>query len=102
MTNAVDERITTAIRVDHSTLNGQPAGSDTQYTVALSGAVGERWVEAFRAIQAESTAYRRFRLDPAGATISFSCRIVEGPTQVMEVLERLDTLLELVNGQVEL
>jgi hypothetical protein len=90
------------IRVDHSTLNGQPADTDTQYRVALSGPVGERWVEVFRAIQAESTGYRRFRLDPAGATISFSCRIVEGPTQVMEVLERLDRLLELVNGQFEL
>src|SRR5438876_111677 len=64
MTNAVDERITTAIRVDHSTLNGQPAGSDTRYTVALSGPVDERWVEACRAVQAESTAYSPVR--PAG------------------------------------
>ena len=88
----------TAAIANHATLKGRPSETETQYTVGLSGPVDARWVERFRAFQAESTGFRRFRLDASSATVSFSCRTVEGPTQVIEVLERLDALLELVNG----
>ena len=87
--------------VEHATLRGQAAGGDTRYTISLRGGADERWVRAYRALQEESAQHRGFRLDPPTATISFSCRTVEGPTQVFEMLERLESLLALVNERVQ-
>ena len=89
------------VGVDHSTLRGEQSNSDTRYTVGLTGAVGDLWAEAYRLTQAEATGLRRFRLDRANATISFSTRTVDGPAMVFEVLEQLEAFLELVNGQAE-
>ena len=89
------------VGVDHSTLRGEPSNSDTRYTVALFGAVDDRWIEAYRLTQAEATGHRRFRLDRVKAAISFNTRTVDGPAMVFEVLEQLEAFLELVNGQVE-
>jgi len=85
------------VSIDYSSLKGESEGSDTRYTVTLTGDVDSQWLDAYRVAQAESTGYRRFRLDPAKGTISFSCRIVDGPTQVFEFLGRLDALLAIVN-----
>ena len=89
------------VGVDHSTLRGEPSNSDTRYTVGLFGAVDDRWIDAYRLTQSEATGHRRFRLDRANATISFTTRTVDGPAMVFEVLEQLEAFLELVNGQVE-
>ncbi|MEX0880134.1 MAG: hypothetical protein WEB59_16745 [Thermoanaerobaculia bacterium] len=97
-----NERDAGQVGVDHSTLRGEPASSDTRYTVGLTGSVDDQWVEAYRLTQSESTGHRRFRLDRANAAISFSTRTVDGPAMVIEVLEQLDAFLELVNGQVEM
>jgi hypothetical protein len=95
--NILDAQRAGAISIDHSTLRGQTEGDHTRYTVALMGHLDPQWIGAYRAAQAESTGYRRFRLDPARATVSFSVRIVDGPAQVFEVLERLEAFLEIVN-----
>ena len=73
---------------DHSTLRGQPEGSETRYTIGLKGSVDDRWAEAFRLTQAESPVFLRFRLDRASSSISFSCRTVDGAVLVFDVLER--------------
>ena len=86
---------------DHSTLRGEPTDHETLYTIALRGFIDERWAEAFRIAQTESTSYKRFRLDRATATISFTCRNVDGPVFVFDVLERLEALRKSVNERVE-
>ncbi len=96
-----NERDGGEVAVDHSTLKGEIASTDTRYTVGLTGSVDGHWVEAYRLTQSEATGHRRFRLDRANAAISFSTRTVDGPATVFEVLEQLDAFLELVNGQVE-
>jgi hypothetical protein len=99
MANVLDDRAI-AVRVDHSTLRGEAAGTDTRYTVGLLGVVDGAWAEAYRAVQSESTGYRRFRLDPRSRTITFSCRTVDGTAKVFETLDRLEALLAIVNQQV--
>jgi hypothetical protein len=93
----LDAQRVAQVSIDYSTLKGVSEGGDTYYTVELSGRPDPGWIDAYRIAQAESTGYRRFRLDPANRTISFVCRSVEGPTQVFEVLERLEALLAVVN-----
>jgi hypothetical protein len=100
MADVLDDPRAIAVRVDHSTLRAETVGTDTRYTVGLIGVVDETWAEAYRATQAESTGYRRFRLDPASRTVSFSCRTVDGTAHVFEALDRLEALLSLVNQQI--
>jgi len=100
MTSVLDERRATRVGVDHSTLKGEPAGVDTRYTVGLVGPLDDVWAEAYRMQQADSTAFRRLRLDPATRTVSFTCRGIDGPTQVFDILERLDALIKRVNLQI--
>jgi hypothetical protein len=98
--HVLDAQQAAAVSIDHATLRAQAEGDHTRYTVALTGRVDPHWVAAYRAVQAESTSYRRFRLDPATGTISFAVRMVDGPAQVFEVLERLEALIEIVNRSV--
>ena len=100
MTGALSDRSTMHVGVDHSTLKGEPSGSDTRYTVMLTGPLDEVWAEAYRMQQADSTAFRRLHLDRATRTISFTCRAIDGPTQVFDILERLDALIKRVNLQI--
>ncbi len=100
MARVLDERRGNHVDVDHSTLKGEPAGADTRYSVSLIGPLDEVWAEAYRMQQADSTAFRRLRLDSAARTVSFTCRAAEGPTQVFDILERLDALIKRVNVQV--
>jgi hypothetical protein len=86
---------------DHSTLRGQPEGSETRYTIGLKGSVDDRWAEAFRLTQAESPVFLRFRLDRGSSSIGFSCRTVDGAVLVFDVLERLEALLKAVNRRAE-
>jgi hypothetical protein len=100
MAGVLDERRTTHVAVDHSTLKGEPSGTDTRYTVALIGPMDEVWAEAYRILQADSTGFRRLRLDCASRTVSFTCRAIDGPAQVFDILERLDALIKRVNRQI--
>ncbi len=100
--NAVSgDRRSVGVWVDHSTLRGEVAGSDTLYRVSLAGAVDERWLETCASALLESTALRRFRLDRTGRSVAFTCRTVDGPGLVMDALERLEALLARVNRHVE-
>lgn len=100
MTGVTDERRTTHVGVDHSTLKGETSGTDIRYSVALTGLVDQVWAEAYRILQADSTGFRRLRLDAANRTVSFTCHGIEGPAQVFDILERLDALIKRVNLQV--
>jgi hypothetical protein len=100
MKGVLDERRTTQLTVDHSTLSREPMGTDVLYRVSLSGPVAVAWADAYRLLQSDSTAFRRLRLDPAAGIVSFLCRAVDGPTQVIDALERLDELVERVNLRV--
>ncbi|MEP6993697.1 MAG: hypothetical protein ABI968_04170 [Acidobacteriota bacterium] len=86
---------------DHSTLQGEPQGTETRYSIALMGRVDERWAEAFRITGSESPIYQRFRLDRTTNTIHFSCRTVDGAVLVFDVLQRLEMFLKAVNERVE-
>ncbi len=99
MTVIEEERIVAEVRVDHSTLRGEVSGTNTRFTVGLAGRLDDRWIEAYRIVQGESTAYRRFRLDPSSQTISFSCRTVDGAVQVFETLDQLEAFLNVINQQ---
>ncbi len=85
------------VRLDLSTLKGEPAGADTRYAVRLRGPVDERWLESCRGLLADSPALRRFALDAAQGTLGFSCRTVDGTALVFEMLERIEGLVERVN-----
>jgi|SoiMetStandDraft_2_1073263.scaffolds.fasta_scaffold106901_2 hypothetical protein len=86
--------------LDHGSLRGEPGASHTHYSVALKGDVEERWTSAFRAVCAQSGANRVFVLNPRSATVSFSCRTLEGPALVFEMLDRLEKLLAAVDRRV--
>src|SRR5215468_5950088 len=88
------------MRLDHGSLRGEPGASHTHYSVALTGDVEERWTTAFRAVCAQSGANRVFVLNPRSATVSFSCRTLEGPALVFEMLDRLEKLLAVVDRRV--
>jgi hypothetical protein len=81
------------IRVDHSSLRSQEAGTHTRYTVSLTGRPDEAWYGAYAAVCDEAGVLRNFPVDRGRGTISFTCRIVEGPTHVIEMLEKLEEVL---------
>ena len=87
------------VGVDHSTLKGEPSGTDMRYSVSLVGRIDEVWAEAYRILQADSTAFRRLRLDAPARQVTFTCRAIDGPAQVFDILERLDALIKRVNRQ---
>jgi hypothetical protein len=91
---------TSPVGVDHSTLKGEVSGTDTRYSVGLIGQLDAPWAQTFQRLQADSSAIQRFRLDVSKRTISFTCREIEGPARVFEVLVRLDVLIKRVNEQV--
>jgi hypothetical protein len=100
MKGVLDENGAQLVGVDHSTLKREGPGPDFHYSVALVGRVDAVWVEAYRILQADSTAFRHLRLDAVSRTVTFFCRGVDGPTQVFDVLERLDALIKRVNRQI--
>jgi hypothetical protein len=81
------------VRFDHATLRSEPAGTHTRYTVSLTALPGEGWHDAYAAASEQAGLLRAFPLDRGRGTVSFSCRIVEGPAHVIEMLERLEELL---------
>ena len=85
------------VTLDLSRLKGEPAGTETRYTVSLDGPISPQWVEFYTRLQGETAVARRFELDPSGAVVRFSCRTVDGTSQVFEALERLEALVERAN-----
>jgi hypothetical protein len=89
------------IRLEHASLRGQEAGSEMRYTISLSRPADARFVAALQAVQAEMPQHRRFQLEPSGAAFAFSCRSVEGPSGVFEMLQRAESLLELLGRRLD-
>ena len=85
------------VKLDLSSLQGEPLATSTRYGVGLSTAPGEEWAAEFRARQAEVPVHRRYELDPARPCVRFSCRTVDGTGAVFEFLENLETLIEELN-----
>ena len=81
------------IRIDHATLRSQEAGTHTRYTVSLTARPDEAWYGAYAAVCDEAGVLRNFPVDRGRGTVTFSCRIVEGPTHVIEMLEKLEEVL---------
>ena len=91
------------VAVDHGTLKGKTLGSQgTRYSVALNGAVDERWARSYRLIQMDATGFFRFRFDLGNQTVSFTARADDGAEEVISLLERLDALVKLVNRSASL
>jgi hypothetical protein len=84
---------TCPVRFDHAKLRSEPAGTHTRYTVSLTALPGESWHDAYAAACEQAGLLRSFPLDRGRGTVSFSCRVVEGPAHVIEMLERLEELL---------
>jgi hypothetical protein len=101
--NDLNEQRGAEVHVDVSTLRGEPRGADTMvYTVALEGAVGDRWIEGYRLTAEQSATSRRFELDPARRIVRFACRTADGNALVFEMLERLESLVASVNRLAEI
>jgi len=84
--------------VDHATLKIVDMGhTGTGYTVRLVGRIDEPWIRCFRSIQADSRHFSRFVLDPIGWKVSFLRRADDGPADVIENLQTLDTFVARVN-----
>ena len=81
------------IRFDHATLRSEAAGTHTRYTVSLTARPDEAWYGAYAAVCDEAGVLRTFPIDRGRGTISFACRVVEGPAHVIETLEKLEEVL---------
>jgi hypothetical protein len=90
-----------SIRFDHATLRSEAAGTHTRYTISLTGQPDEAWYGAYAAVCDEAGLLRSFPIDRGRGTISFSCRAVEGPAHVIELLEKLEELLVAVERRLE-
>ena len=91
------------VAVDHGTLKGKTLGSQgTRYSVGLKGLVDDRWARSYRLIQMDSTGFFRFRFDLGNQTVSFTARAEDGAEEVIQLVERLDTLVKLVNRSASL
>ena len=93
MSTSVSGQASDPVRIDHATLRSEPAGTHTRYTVSLTGRPCAGWQAAYVAACDHAGLARMFPLDWGRGTVTFSCRVVEGPTHVMEMLERLEDLL---------
>jgi hypothetical protein len=93
VTNSMSASTAEPIRLDHATLRSEAAGTHTRYTVSLTRRPDEAWYGAYAAVCDGPGLLRTFPIDRGRGTISFSCRVVEGPTHVIEMLEKLEEVL---------
>ncbi len=70
----------------------------TRYLVPLTGSLDEAWLDCYDRASLDSAEFSRFRLDNATKTVSFTCRLNDGPAQVSSVLQRLELLIAYVNA----
>ena len=101
VTNQIPATANGPIRFDHATLRSEAAGTHTRYTVSLTGNPDEAWYGAYAAVCDGSGLLRTFPIDRGRGTITFSCRVVEGPAHVIEMLEKLEELLASVEKRLE-
>lgn len=70
----------------------------TRYRVPLVGLFDEAWLDCYERASLDSAEFSRFRFDHATRTVSFTCRMNDGPTEVSSVLQRLELLVAYVNA----
>ena len=86
------------VTLDQSEMNFEKAGPlFSRYVLALIGPVDRRWVDCYGQIVKERPNLARFRLEPAAASVSFTCRSTDGPAEVMGVVKRLQEFVAMVN-----
>ena len=102
MTTSADSgRRSAQIGLDHATLRSEPAGTHTRYTISLTSRPDEAWYGAYAAACDAAGLLRAFPVDRGRATVTFSCRVVEGPAYVIEMLEKLEELLASADHRLE-
>jgi len=69
-----------------------------RYWVPLTGTLDEAWLDCYERASLDSAEFSRFRIDGPTRTISFTCRMNDGPAQVSSVLQRLELLVAYVNA----
>jgi hypothetical protein len=70
----------------------------TRYRVPLIGLFDEAWLDCYERASLDSAEFSRFRFDDTTKTVSFTCRMNDGPTEVSSVLARLELLVAYVNA----
>ncbi|HTD52250.1 MAG TPA: hypothetical protein VK780_04435 [Thermoanaerobaculia bacterium] len=70
----------------------------TRYRVPLVGLFDEAWLDCYERASLDSAEFSRFRFDDATRTVSFTCRMNDGPTEVSSVIQRLELLVAYVNA----
>ena len=86
------------VYVDLGTLKLAPTGlKGAEHSVTLAGPIDDRWRECFQIVQAESPEYSRFWLDEATATVEFPQTPKDGPSEIINALETLDSLIARAN-----
>jgi hypothetical protein len=83
------------VKVDRESLIRQDLGSkSTRCRVPLAGLVDDRWRQAYRLLQMDSTDLFRYRLELGTDTIAFQCQ--EDSTAEL-MLDRLEAFIGSVN-----
>jgi hypothetical protein len=68
-----------------------------RYRAPLLGEIDGPWLDCYERASLDSAEFSRFRLDPPTRTVSFTCRMSDGPAEVAAVLRRLELLVAFVN-----
>ncbi len=83
------------VRIERESLIRQDLGAaSTRCRVRLSGLVDDRWRQAYRLLQMDSTDLFRYRLELGTNTIAFQCQD-ESTAELM--LDRLEAFIGTVN-----
>jgi hypothetical protein len=92
-----------AIAIEEVALDWESLGPQfDRYSVRLTGTLDRLWVDCFKQATDEDRALARFELDPWARSVTFTCRTGDGPEEVMEVLGRLQRLVDTVNREASL
>ncbi|HEY6930685.1 MAG TPA: hypothetical protein VJA66_13480 [Thermoanaerobaculia bacterium] len=68
-----------------------------RYSVPLRGTMDGAWADCYRRASSESAEFSRFQLDAERRTVTFSCRVDDGPAKIQAALKRLELLVTFVN-----
>ncbi len=99
MSLEAEPKTTYEVAIDAAALRWESATPlFTRYRVPLVGLFDEAWLDCYERASLDSAEFSRFRFDDATKTVSFTCRMNDGPTEVSSVLARLELLVAYVNA----
>ena len=99
MSLEAEPKTTYEIAIDATALRWESATPlFTRYRVPLIGLFDEAWLDCYERASLDSAEFSRFRFDDATRTVSFTCRMSDGPAEVSSVLQRLELLVAYVNA----